>query len=233
MHFYDAAFHINRLYARRHGYAFLYQVPKRDAAFDRHPSWMKLQMIREKLECCCQWALYMDSDSFLVMRNHALSIEGWMGQQETEALTLLLGNMYPYSEADLRPGFDPVAVISENTPYLAASYFCAGNLLFTRTKRSYEILDYWFNVTVQMDSSAAHDHPWEQLNLNKYVFPRFSSSFWVAPGEVWNSKHGEFIRHLWHPYGDEFRTNETVKHLEEVLLHEHHENNLDRVEGGE
>ena len=70
MQFYEATLHINRLFAARHGYRFAYQGSDKYAWKGlRHMSWMKLQMLRDELECCCQWALFMDSDSFLVMQD--------------------------------------------------------------------------------------------------------------------------------------------------------------------
>ncbi len=138
MKYYEAAFHINRLYARRHGYLFLYQTAE-GAAKDRAQSWAKVQLLRDKLECCCQWALYMDSDSFLVMQDQHLSLEAWLAADEAPHMIALLGNMYPVGQGLLRDGTDPIAMTGSNTPYESrGQYFCAGNLLFTRTRRSFE-----------------------------------------------------------------------------------------------
>ncbi len=220
MQFYEAALHINRLYAARHGYRFTYQGAGKYAPNGfRHMSWMKLQMLRDELECCCQWALFMDSDSFLVMADHEVSIEAWLTKDEIPVVTTLLGNMYPMPGLDsrLRKGAEPVAVISDNVPWTATSYFCAGNMLFTRTQLSFEILDYWFNKTIRLDPSSLKRHPWEQKMLNKFVMHKYSRAFWVVPSSEMNSFDGSSIRHLWSPYGEATRTKLSVQHLKQVL----------------
>ena len=220
MQFYEASLHINRIYALRHGYTFMSQSPDKygSKAF-RHASWMKLQMIKEALECCCQWAMYMDSDSFLVMQSQQLPIEAWLAAHDTLEVTALLGNMYPIPgrNATLRKGTGPVAVVSDNIPWTATSYYCAGNLLLTRTQQSFEILDYWFNKTTRLDPSTLRKHPWEQRALNNFVMHKYRQSFWVAPGTEMNSYDGEIIRHLYSPYGQHARTKLAVEHLKQVL----------------
>lgn len=160
----------------------------------------------------------MDSDSFFVMRGHELAVEAWLGEQEdTARMSTLLGNMYPVPGMAIRAGYDPVAVIADNGEYIQWSHYCTGVLLFTRTKLSFEILDYWFNTTVKWDTSSLFDRPWEQKPLNDFVMHRFAQSFWVAPGEVVQSKDGDIIRHLWSPYGDEVRTNLSRHYLADLL----------------
>ena len=216
---YEAALHINRLYAQRHGYTFLSQEPKPGPGFDRNVVWLKLKFLRKMLECCCSWALFMDSDSFLVMHRHSLSIEAWLMQHETPGITTLLGNMHQNAGTALKQGVNPVAVVSRNFPASSSiQYFCAGNLLFTRARLSFEILDYWYD-TAQLDPISKHTFPMEQGTLNTYVMPNYSEAFWVASFEDFNSKDGNIIRHLWTPYGDAYRTKHAVKYLKTIIAH--------------
>lgn len=120
MQYYEATLHINSIYAQRHGYKFIHQGSGAYGKLDKHMSWMKLQMIRDQLECCCQFALFLDSDSFIA--DQKLSIEAWLG----ESLSL-----HNPTETD------PTAMVSDNAPYIG---YCAANLIFTRTQRSAEIL---------------------------------------------------------------------------------------------
>ena len=219
MPFYEAALHINRLYAQRHGYTFLSQEPKPGPDFDRNVVWLKLKFLREMLECCCSWALFMDSDSFFVMHRHSLSIEAWLTQQEMPGITTLLGNMHHNIGTALRQGVGPVAIVSRNFPASSSiQYFCAGNLLFTRTRLSIEILDFWYD-TARLDPSSKHTFPMEQGTLNTYVMPKYSKALWVASFEDFNSKDGNIIHHLWTPYGDAYRTKHAVKHLKSIISH--------------
>ncbi len=149
----------------------------------------------------------------------SLSVEAWLTQNDSPEVAMLLGNMYqiPGQDGRLRKGAEPVAVISDNVPWTASSYFCAGNLLFTRSQLSFEILDYWFNKTVRLDQSSLMKHPWEQKTLNNFVMHRYSRGFWIVPSSEMNSLDGDIIRHLWSPYGDDARTRLSVQHLKHVL----------------
>ena len=215
--YYEATFHINRLYARRHGYAFMYG--QRDDAAERHMSWMKLPFIREKLECCCQWALWMDSDSYLVMQGHELSLEAWLANAglSTERMTLVMGNMLPV--AGWREGADPVAMIGLNEPWQESTErFCASNMLFTRTKRTLEVLDYWYNATVLYKDLARYktEHSWEQVPLNHAVMLKYNNAFAAFPRGQVQGEGSDIIRHLHHQYGEK-RTASSVQHLLGVL----------------
>ncbi len=217
MKYYEATFHINRLYARRHGYSFLYQTAA-GAAKDRAQSWAKVQLLRDKLECCCQWALYMDSDSFLVMQDQHLSLEAWLAEDEAPHMTALLGNMYPVGQGLLRDGTDPIAMTGSNTPYESrGQYFCAGNLLFTRTRRSFEILDFWYNTSAlsEVYRNFLLDFPWEQPVLNHNVSRKYPQAFLKLSGT--DDKSSKFIRHLWHPFGVEEQTSNSAQYLRDML----------------
>ena len=63
LRYYEAAYHINRLYARQHGYNFiLHGAYESHVEPKRHEAWMKIQILRDSLECCCQWyALHLAS----------------------------------------------------------------------------------------------------------------------------------------------------------------------------
>ena len=181
MPYYEAAFHINRLYAQRHGYQFVFHGPGDylAAGGDRHVAWKKVQHLRDQLECCCQWALWMDSDSFLVMQQHALSVEGWVSliSEGSARMTTLLGNMHPAK--GLREGADPVAAVSTNEPHeLGPEPFCTSNMLFARTRRSIEILDFWYNATGGVSDLAPflREFPWEQAPFNYLVSRKFSEA---------------------------------------------------------
>ena len=220
MPYYEATLHINRIYAFRHGYTFLHQKPRERAQPDRHAAWLKLQTIADKLQCCCQWVFWIDSDSFMVMQDHKLSIEAWLGKQtDHRSITTLLGNMYSIPGPGIREGSDPVALIADNAPYQAIDFFCTGNMLFTRTQRTFDILDYWFNKSVSVLDNYMYTHPWEQANFNRLVMPTYREAFWVASSGDFNSKDGDIIRHLWHPYGDEYRTEQSLTHLKHVMDH--------------
>ena len=172
------------------------------------------------LECCCQWALFVDSDSFLVMKGQRLSVESWLAGNDDARVTTLLGNMHMVQGTEGRPelrrGSHPVAVLSDN-PYQSSSFFCAGNLLFTRTEMSFEILNYWFNTTVRLDAASRWRHPWEQQTLNSHVMHRYHPAFWVVPSNQLNSFSGDHIRHLWSTYGERTRTDISVQFLKEIL----------------
>ena len=218
MKHYEAAFHINRLYARRHGYAFVFQTAA-GAATDRAQSWAKVQLLRDQLACCCQWALYMDSDSFLVMLDQRLALEAWLAEDDGPQMTALLGNMYPVpGPAPLREGTDPIAMTGSNTPYESrGQYFCAGNLLFTRTRRSLEVLDFWYNTTGR---SREYDKfltgfPWEQVSLNHNVSRKWPHAFLRMAGT--DDRASRYIRHLWHPFGVEEQTSNSAQYLRDVL----------------
>ena len=187
---------------------------------NRHVSWMKLHFLRVMLECCCQWALFVDSDSFLVMKDHKLSVDSWLAGDNDARVTTLLGNMHRVQGTAGRPGMrrgaPPVAVLSDN-PYQSSSYFCAGNLLFTRTLMSIDILNYWFNTTVRLDAASRWQHPWEQQTLNTHVMHRYHPAFWVVPSNQLNSFNGDHIRHLWSTYGEQTRTDMSVQYLKKIL----------------
>lgn len=197
MQYYEATLHINSIYAQRHGYKFIHQGSGAYGKLDKHMSWMKLQMIRDQLECCCQFALFLDSDSFIA--DQKLSIEAWLG----ESLSL-----HNPTETD------PTAMVSDNAPYIG---YCAANLIFTRTQRSAEILHYWYNDTVKVDDSSLWKHPWEQHTLNDFVMQKYRPAFYIASSKDVNSMDGNFIRHLWHLYGNDFRSTLSAFHLKKVL----------------
>ena len=50
-------------------------------------------------------ALYMDSDSFFVMRGHMLAVEAWLHVlEDTARMSALLGNMYVVPGPEVRAG---------------------------------------------------------------------------------------------------------------------------------
>ncbi|CAI5510936.1 unnamed protein product [Closterium sp. Naga37s-1] len=53
------------------------------------PAWARVQvtLLRHALQCCCRWALYVDSDAYLRMDGHRLSVEDWaarVGKRSTK-----------------------------------------------------------------------------------------------------------------------------------------------------
>ena len=113
------------------------------------------------------------------MKEHRLSVDAWLAGDDDARVTTLLGNMHmvqgTQGNPELRKGSHPVAVLSDN-PYQSSSYFCAGNLLFTRTELSFEILNYWFDATIRLDAASRWRHPWEQQTLNTHVIAQISFS---------------------------------------------------------
>ncbi|CAI5531733.1 unnamed protein product [Closterium sp. Naga37s-1] len=45
---------------------------------DRHPSWFKVPLLQSQLACCCEWAFFLDSDAYMRMHHHTLSIPAWI-----------------------------------------------------------------------------------------------------------------------------------------------------------
>ncbi|CAI5947149.1 unnamed protein product [Closterium sp. NIES-65] len=63
------------LYAERHGYLFFESYEGVNAS--RRFRWHKVTLLRHALQCCCRWALYVDSDAYMRMDMHRLSVEDW------------------------------------------------------------------------------------------------------------------------------------------------------------
>ncbi len=183
-------------------------------------AWRKVQLLRDQLECCCQWALWMDSDSYFVMRQHALSVEGWLSliSDSSPRFTTLLGNMYPY--VGLREGGEPVAAVSTNEPHeLGSQFFCTSNMLFTRSRRSTELLNYWYNETSLVPDLVEFlkEFPWEQAPFNYAVTRRFQEAVEPFPiGQV-QGFSSEFIHNVNHYYWQE-RIHMPAQHLKDVLV---------------
>jgi len=91
-------------------------------------------------------------------------------------------------------------------------------MLFTRTKRSLEVLDFWYNATGGVPDLAEflHEFPWEQAPFNYLVSRKFFEAIEPFPiGQVqgWGS---DFIRNVNH-YMVEERKFVPSEHLKEVL----------------
>ncbi|CAI7764429.1 unnamed protein product, partial [Closterium sp. NIES-53] len=65
------------LYARRHGYRLVAENGSKYTQ-DRHPSWFKVPFLQSQLACCCEWAFFLDSDAYMRMDHHRLSIPTWI-----------------------------------------------------------------------------------------------------------------------------------------------------------
>ncbi|CAI5506504.1 unnamed protein product, partial [Closterium sp. Naga37s-1] len=65
------------LYARRHGYRMVVENGSKYTP-DRHPSWFKVPFLQSQLACCCEWAFFLDSDAYMRMDHHRLSIPTWI-----------------------------------------------------------------------------------------------------------------------------------------------------------
>lgn len=71
---------INRHYADTHQYRFVVSDGKEfeDSSNPRAAAWYKVLFAKQQLQCCCQWVMFLDSDAYFRMGNHALSIKQWL-----------------------------------------------------------------------------------------------------------------------------------------------------------
>lgn len=84
--YWTASKFVNRAYAHRHGYRFVVGNVSnfQNMSEYRAASWYKVQFLKQQLKCCCQWAFFIDSDSYFRMEDHTLSIEDWLKKLTTK-----------------------------------------------------------------------------------------------------------------------------------------------------
>ncbi|GJP54430.1 hypothetical protein CLOM_g13515 [Closterium sp. NIES-68] len=216
---------VNMLYARRHGYRLVVENGSKYIP-DRHPAWFKVPFIAEQLSCCCKWAFFLDSDAYMRMKHHQLSIEAWIQAikqpnyfnwlTDANLTKSLKGQVWvPQDPALLlQPAIvlqpnGPIALIPRNGDSSGGYYGRAdtlfeegcdfvntGVMLWRLSPMSFKFFRQWYDLGADM--FHRYYPPWEQPYLN-----------WVAQEEAWKKKlivvpyreltgpSGMMVRHVW------------------------------------
>ncbi|GJP38266.1 hypothetical protein CLOM_g13118 [Closterium sp. NIES-68] len=236
---------VNMLYARRHGYRLVAESGSKYTQ-DRHPSWFKVPFLEEQLSCCCQWAFFLDSDAYMRMKHHRLSVHDWVQViREPNYFSWLF-------EANLTDSLDgqvwvpqdpalllqpatalqpegPVALIPRNGDsrggYVGGAnmlfkaerdYINAGVMLWRRSPDSFKFFKEWYNVTE--DEYHRYNHVWEQSNLNRVAREeRWRGKVVVVPYRELTGPEGEMVRHVWGSLPKEAHERVVYEALEEAL----------------
>ncbi|CAI7926178.1 unnamed protein product, partial [Closterium sp. NIES-54] len=234
------------IYAWRHGYRFVVENGSRYTQ-DRHPSWFKIPFLQEQLSCCCEWAFFVDSDAYMRMNHHRLSVEAWiqnikqpnyfnwlLDAQVTDSLegqvwvpqdpALLL---QPATALQLE---GPVALIPRNGDAWGGydggadllftekhDYLNAGVLLCRRSLDTFEFLKQWY-IIAEADEIHRYKHVWEQANLNAVVRQeQWKGKVIVVPYAELTGPTGAMIRHVWSGLPEGTHHQVSMEALDEIM----------------
>lgn len=77
-------------------------------------------------------------------------------------------------------------------------YVCAGVYVLRNTDTARQLLDDWAALVTDENRNQ---HKWEQMPLNRVIFPRYQEHAVVFPFNTLTSTSG-MVRHLWRPLAD-------------------------------
>lgn len=179
----------NLLYARRHGYDFMYlQLEENgcdahlNVTIRRHPAWCKLLAVEHMSQSLPANTFLMFLDSDAAYYNHTLSFEQFMAQADFEKNAMWKGDArkhrnwgeHPYSDIETaRMKAEVPLFLFSNYPYPA---FCSGSLVFRMPVS--DVLATWWKR--QALPRLGNKDMWEQdalreLNLNSSQQAIFNS----------------------------------------------------------
>ncbi|CAI5457797.1 unnamed protein product [Closterium sp. Yama58-4] len=236
---------VNMLYARRHGYRLVVENGSRFTP-DRHPSWFKVPLLQEQLACCCEWAFFLDSDAYMSMHHHTLSIPAWIQaiKQPSYFSWLLRDNLtdtlagqvwLPQDPAlllqpptALQPE-GPVALIPRNGDSREGffgdadalfrkdtDYLNAGVMLWRRSPHTFKFFQQWYSVP--RGDYHLYGHVWEQARLNQVAqWPQWRARVVVVPYRELTGPQGAMLRHVWGNVTQDERARVVYEALEEAL----------------
>ncbi|CAI5518935.1 unnamed protein product [Closterium sp. Naga37s-1] len=233
------------LYAERHGYLFFESYEGVNAS--RRFRWHKVTLLRHALQCCCRWALYVDSDAYMRMDMHRLSVEDWAARASKRGyFDYLLGKSDSRLQAQVVHAERILEVLTphdgegeqgeddekeeelqewQEKPAPEKSMGYNGE-----PENLYDPEHDWANSGVMLfghspDSFKFLDQ-WYEAMLPNYgdqrpmnlVALKWKKKIVVLPYLELTGPEGNMIRHFWHPVGADTRNYELQKALLGVLV---------------
>lgn len=217
---------INKAYTVKFNYTFLISNLSQYAGkpgFDRHPAWFKIPYIMDvqRSRPDCEWILWMDSDSYIYMDGHTVTLERYLSTVSVheasfdylshEAMRLRHGGCYAWNHkphisfvigmngiaSKYQKGYPGVYLVK------VPDYVCTGTFLIRNDKTGRQFMQEWWDpaeASGKQDVNVhKHVHPWEQRVLNTYVLPKFAQNATVYSYHDFGSPQGLGFRHLWGP----------------------------------
>ncbi|CAI5531728.1 unnamed protein product [Closterium sp. Naga37s-1] len=233
------------LYARRHGYRMVVENGSKYTP-DRHPSWFKVPLLQSQLACCCEWAFFLDSDAYMRMDHHRLSIPTWIQtiKQPNYFDWLLRDNLTDTLEGQVWLPQDPALLLQPATalqpegPVVLiprngdsregffgdaealfrkdTDYVNAGVMLWRRSPATFKFLRQWYGE--YSGDYHLYGHVWEQDRLNKVArWPHWRGRVILVPHQELTGPQGAMVRHVWGGVASEERDRVLYAALEEAL----------------
>ncbi|CAI7901410.1 unnamed protein product [Closterium sp. NIES-53] len=170
---------------------------------DRHPSWFKVPFLQSQLACCCEWAFFLDSDAYMRMDHHRLSIPTWIQSIKQPRYSVLPASQACVGGVKPQPGATSATLDHHSTALAPFS-------------PSAQFLRQWYSE--QQGDYHLFSHVWEQHRLNQVArWPQWRGRVLMVPFRELTGPQGAMVRHLWGGVASEERDRVVYEALEEAL----------------